>query len=223
LIDLKDESANYEYYKQPNGREAGIQITGFDGRPSERQKAIMELLPISCDNVVDFGCADGSLLIMLIRKWNLKAGYGIDLWRDGVEWGNKYCLENNLKIKLEEKSILDYSGPFSDIGIMAEVLEHMIDPVEVLKHVFRFVNTLIITLPIKRPPITQEEIEILKTRPEEHLTDYSNDAVIAKQLREAGLCITAKTLTNDGGWINFVASVSKRNNDLDKYRKYMFK
>ena len=188
MENLLDPIQNIEHYKRPNGRIPGWQIAQGQGMDL-RQEAIAALVhPLS--RVTDLGCADGTMLIMLYRAGKLASGDGVDLWQDGIAWGQRYCAENGLPIKLTQGTIEDYIGRFSDVAIIGEVLEHSPDPVDILHNAAFIADRLIVTVPIARPPMTAEEEARLRIEPDEHVQTYSLQT-LEWQARQAGMSIVS--------------------------------
>jgi 2-polyprenyl-3-methyl-5-hydroxy-6-metoxy-1,4-benzoquinol methylase len=193
-------------YTKPNKRIPGFQITEKWGMDA-RQKAIAEFIPPHVNSVMDWGCADGSFLILLYKQKPFNYAYGLDLWKDGINWGNNYVIHNLRHpgtfppIILFQGSLENYDGPETDVGVIAEVLEHLADPVAVLKIIRQKNKRLIITVPIAAP-----KGESLLS--EEHLTAYTPD-VLNKHCLEAGWTIkVTQTVTmrkeETMGWVNLI-------------------
>ena len=191
---LNNQQDNWDHYKQNNNRVPGEQITknwGID----QRQKAIMMMIPTN-GTILDLGTADGSLLILLYKQGYVINGIGIDLWEDGIKWGQQYC--KNLPITLSVGAVEHYKGEQADYVILGEVLEHVIDPVEVLKVARANGKSVIITVPIARPPITEKEKETL----DEHVRQYTLET-LTTDCEAVGLKVQEAVQVGQG-WVSLV-------------------
>ena len=208
MTNLLDTLSNYRHYSQDNGRVPGWQI-GMGRGMDPRQTCIAIMLGSQPCTVTDLGCADGSLLILLHSIGHLLRGYGADLWEAGISWGRKYCFDKNLPIDLAFGSIEFYSGPRTDVCILGEVLEHVVDPVGVLQVAARQADTVIVTVPIARPPLTPDECARLATEPDEHVRAYTR-TMLFSQAEAAGLVCAFPAVEVGLGWVSLVACLNHK-------------
>jgi 2-polyprenyl-3-methyl-5-hydroxy-6-metoxy-1,4-benzoquinol methylase len=100
-------------------------------------KGLLEEQRINIDSHLDFGCAQGNLLLMLGAN-----GVGVEIVPEYVEYARDHGLE--IYETLEE-----VSGPF-DLVSLVEVLEHMPYPAELLKNLHEKIKVgghLLVTVP----------------------------------------------------------------------------
>ena len=203
MIDLTDPTENIQHYSQANGREPGWQISHHVPLDQRQQLVGRYILYGGLHTATDLGCADGSLLIGLMQSRIIQRGYGCDLWHDGVAWGQGYINTNHLDIQLVEMSVYDYQGPTTDVTVLGEILEHLTDPIQALRVAARQSSTVIITVPISRPPLTDEERSRLLVTPEEHINTYDS-VTLRAQCATAGLRVDREEMIGTG-WVNLVA------------------
>lgn len=201
MIDLNDLAQNNDHYKQANGRVPGLQVTANWGL-DVRQNVIKDLIPEDANSILDLGAADGSLLILLHKAGKLNLGAGVDLWTEGIKWGNEYCKANQLPIILSNESVETYNGPSTDVTILGEILEHVVDPVKVLRVASTKSPTVIITVPIARPPLSDDEKAKLLIEPDEHIRQYDR-YLLAMHCMEANLRIENDLMVGSG-WENLI-------------------
>jgi 2-polyprenyl-3-methyl-5-hydroxy-6-metoxy-1,4-benzoquinol methylase len=76
-----------------------------------------------------------------------------------------------------------------DCAVIAEVLEHVMDPLQVLKKANGHLNDpgyLIITVPVNRPPVTPEEIKAIESEViQEHVHFFSREK-LTELTKQAG-------------------------------------
>lgn len=198
---LFDQDENWKYYKcdattsSPLHQiELGI---GFD----ERQTKIKELIE-GPSTILDLGCADGSLLILLYSVGLVKKGIGIDLCEANIEWGQKHCANNNLPITFSVGPVELYSGERVDYVILGEILEHLVNPARALRVAKQYGDNVIITVPIARPPLSEQELKYLETNSNEHIREYTKEK-LEEDCRQAGLQIVRSCVVGTG-WVNLV-------------------
>jgi len=172
-----------------------------------RQQAIADLIEPASD-VLDLGCADGTLLVQLWNQKKLHKGYGCEICEGNVVWGNDYAQARRLPIWLHACPAEQYRGLPVDYVVIGEVLEHVIDPLEVLKVARAHSSKVIITVPIARPPITPEEIKYLQTHPNEHVREYDAEQLL-DQCTNLGLHVTSINKVGTT-WVSLVVLVTDR-------------
>jgi len=188
-----------EHYKQDNGRIAGWQLER--GNLDARQRGILFVISqVKPETVLDLGCSDGTLLISLYKEKLIKKGYGVDLWTAGINWGNDYCNQNKLPIVLMHGPIEDYDGPDVDLIILAEILEHVKDPVQCLTLAATKAPQILITVPlIYTGPINKiPEFQ-------EHIRQYDGQMIL-EHCEKANLKIKYKSTigTDISNWPNLL-------------------
>lgn len=82
-------------------------------------------------NILDIGCSSGNLGATLIKDKRAKV-IGIDIDKNDVELAKKQLTEAKV-VDIEEEDFSNL-GKF-DVIIMADVIEHLVDPVKVLKKI----------------------------------------------------------------------------------------
>lgn len=89
-------------------------------------------------NVLDAGCADGSFLDKMTKFYPEAEFYGIDCYFKAIKYGkNKYP---HLKLKVADVHKLPFKDKFFDLIILAETLEHVVDPIRAMKELKRILK-----------------------------------------------------------------------------------
>lgn len=203
MYNLRDVNDNREHYLRPNGRVPGWQIL-TNGALDGRQLMAMSKIPHD-STVLDLGCADGSFLIIGHLLGRIASGYGVDLWANGITWGQEFTRQHKIPVELTIGMIGDYNGPSVDVAFIGEVLEHMPDPVDGLRTAARHAPRVVITVPVGRPPYTPAELDKLLREPDEHIQIYDSDGQrLESDCRDAGLTIVEKAIQGDQ-WVNLIA------------------
>ena len=213
---LKDKNSYLKHYEQNNNRVPGAQVTagwGLDGRQS---CALSHIVELSADSLLDIGCADGSFIFNCLHKNVIKQGVGVDAWKEGIAWAKQFGTTNFSSRSLffqglfEEHSdyLLTSLFPFKAIHI-GEVLEHVLDPINILakaKTLLRSDGGIVVTVPVKRPPLTQHEKAILTSGDVNEHMRYIDLDTLEKYADTCGLKIIKKQY--DGNhWVNLIATL----------------
>ena len=215
---LKDKDSYLDHYEKPNGRTAGAQLKNGWGLDKRQSGTLAHLQALKADNLLDIGCADGTFIFNCLHKGVIKTAVGIDAWKEGIEWamqfGHKNFLGQTQWFQGLFEVYVDYLHntllPFKAIH-MGEVLEHVLNPIEILKAAKKLLTNdggIIVTVPIKRPPITVKEKEILISgKVNEHIR-YIDSSILHEYAKECDLKIVKEQ--NEGTfWINLIATLQK--------------
>ena len=122
---MTSEFATSEWYKQ---REAAHHLE----QPDHKQRLfaaagfVKEAISLGAKTAVDLGCGDGGLL-QLLKDSGIKA-WGYDLAQSNVDYA--------VNVRGVDARYTDFNSDdieYGDVAIMTEVLEHMVDPQQVLR------------------------------------------------------------------------------------------
>ena len=91
--------------------------------------------------ILDIGSADGTFSEVILKKSKAKELIGIDVVKTSVKWAKKHW-KNNKKMKfvVGDAHKLKYKNKSFDAVFILEVLEHVHNPIEVLKEVRRILK-----------------------------------------------------------------------------------
>jgi 2-polyprenyl-3-methyl-5-hydroxy-6-metoxy-1,4-benzoquinol methylase len=115
------------------------------------RKELLDMIPenLKEGNLLELGAGSCNTLIYAKENGYAKAIYGIELCK--IENSNQENdLIDNLLITDVEKTILPYKKEFFDVIICGDVLEHLVDPYEMVRKLKTFLKkdgVLIISLP----------------------------------------------------------------------------
>ncbi|ADR19084.1 class I SAM-dependent methyltransferase [Calditerrivibrio nitroreducens] len=96
---------------------------------------IIKLIPKDNNNILEVGCGDGSTLLELKKEGKAKYIAGIDI----IDLGQSEKLDKFILADIEMEEI-DLPENYFDIVICGDVLEHLVDPWNVLKKLKKFLN-----------------------------------------------------------------------------------
>jgi len=88
--------------------------------------------------VLDIGCADGVFTKVILDNTHAKEVIGIDVLKPSIKWANKHWTkEKQMKFQVGNAHKLKFSAMQFDAVFAFEVMEHVSDPVAVLKEMKR--------------------------------------------------------------------------------------
>lgn len=231
---LKNRDDYFNHYAKANNRIPGAQIKAGWGLDSRQSCAFEHVKELSSDNLLDIGCADGSFIFNCLYKNIIKMGVGVDVWKEGILWAKNFgdtsfpsqtlffqgLFEEYsdysrtdigyLKDFTTKKEVTLYSAlpPFTAIHI-GEVLEHVLDPIAILKKAKTLLHPtggIVITVPVKRPPLTQQEKNILISGDVNEHIRYIDISALKVYASECGLKI-AKEQYEGSHWVNLIVTL----------------
>jgi ubiquinone/menaquinone biosynthesis C-methylase UbiE len=86
------------------------------------------------DNVLDIGCASGCLTYMLSHKH--KKVIGIDMLSESIDIAKNFNASNNIEYIHMDGHELNVPDAYFDCILLLEVLEHVFEPMHVLKNIY---------------------------------------------------------------------------------------
>ncbi len=121
--------------------------------------------------VLDIGCGDGALVARLasIRpRWSFS---GVEIAERAVEIARARCPDAD--IRLYDGQSLPYEAAAFRIGILSHVLEHVADPVGVLREAARVSHSVIVEVPLEANVSTFRESKKQIARDVGHIQRFS--------------------------------------------------
>jgi len=125
-------------------------LTGGGASPSEdRFKKVLKLCEKQrAGNILDIGCGDGALTVLLKEALGADKAYGIELSNEGMSLAQKQGIEcHSLDI---DGTTLPFEDEFFDFVFCGEVIEHLFNPDLLLEEIYRILKKggrCVITIP----------------------------------------------------------------------------
>ena len=95
-----------------------------------------KLIEPSTGKILDIGSADGMFTKVIYDKSHAKEIVGIDVLKSSVDWANKHWKRyREMKFKVGDAHNLNFNPNSFDAVVALEVLEHVVDPKQVLTQV----------------------------------------------------------------------------------------
>lgn len=87
--------------------------------------------------VLDIGSADGVFSKVILDKSKAEQVIGIDVLKSSVDWANKHWKTRKMKFLVGNAHKLPFKSEIFEAVFLLEILEHVFDPIKVLKEVER--------------------------------------------------------------------------------------
>lgn len=92
----------------------------------------------TADKVLDIGCADGTFTRVIFDKTKAKKLTGIDVVKSSVSYAKKRFKNNSkLQFRVVDAHDLPFKSGIFDAVFCLEALEHVVDPLRVLREIHR--------------------------------------------------------------------------------------
>lgn len=98
---------------------------------------IPKILELKPKEVLDLGCADGTLCLTLANKG--VECLGVNLYKKSVDFANERAKKNRLPVEFVCSDIFDIETQ-ADVVVMTEVLEHLPDPQKGVDHAMKLLR-----------------------------------------------------------------------------------
>lgn len=101
---------------------------------TRRFKEVAKLIEPVKGKILDVGSADGVFTKVILDKSGSSEIIGIDVLKKSVDWANNHwSKQKQMKFKVGDAHTLEYKSETFDAIFALEVLEHVYDPVKILK------------------------------------------------------------------------------------------
>ena len=159
--------SKYERYGAYHWRETRGKVRQHNPYTAERYRIVLDELSDlpPAGRLLDYGCGDGALLGLISSKlptWELT---GYDPSATGIQLARRQMDERKINVDLVNDAWQLPTGRY-DVVVCAEVIEHLEDPLALLKELARVCSTggqVILTSPIR---LTEEPVD------PEHIREY---------------------------------------------------
>lgn len=162
-----------------------------------RFREIEKIVEPTKGNVLDIGSADGTFTKIILEKSRARKVYGIDVLPKSVAWTKRrFARSKRLSFRVADAHRLPYADRQFDAVYCLETLEHVEDPVKVVKEMHRVLKDgghIVVLVPSENwlfklgwPFWTLTRGKIWKGT---HLNQFSGDQVL-KVIEQGGFKIT---------------------------------
>jgi ubiquinone/menaquinone biosynthesis C-methylase UbiE len=104
----------------------------------KRFEEVSRLLEPVKGKILDVGSADGVFTKVILDKTDARKIIGIDVLKESVDWAKKHWKKNKrLEFRVADAHELPFKASTFDAAVCLEVLEHVFEPLQVLKEIKR--------------------------------------------------------------------------------------
>ena len=107
-----------------------------------RFEEVGKLIERTPGQILDIGCADGTFTNVILSKSRADKVIGIDVLKSSINWVSKHWSnKKRVTFRLGDAHNLKFKNDSFDAVFALEVLEHVFEPVVVLKEIYRILKT----------------------------------------------------------------------------------
>lgn len=172
-------------YRQAGEREARWRELGAVGKADH----VQALVPRRPERLVEIGCGDGALLAELARRDAASSLTGYDVSAEAVRAARRRGVHADV-FDGERVPVPDDSF---DVAVLSHVLEHVGDPVALLREGARLAPRLVVEVPLERSLSGRRASRRERSRAIGHVQELDRETVRGL-VKEAGLGITQELL-----------------------------
>jgi methionine biosynthesis protein MetW len=104
--------------------------------PEPRFKEVAKIfMGFKGEKLLDVGCGDGDITLLLKEKMGAKEAYGVELAEEAVIAANEKGIRA-YQLDIDERA-LPFNNDFFDVVYCGEIIEHLFNPDHLFKEVFR--------------------------------------------------------------------------------------
>jgi ubiquinone/menaquinone biosynthesis C-methylase UbiE len=156
---------------------------------AEHVVALTPELSVGSARVLDIGCGDGALIARLSSMRPRWAFSGVEIAERAVAIAQGRCQDAD--IRRYDGNTLPYGTGTFRLGILSHVLEHVADPVQVLREATRVCDSVLVEVPLEANASTLRASKKLIAREVGHIQRFSRRQ-LAAVATAAGLRVTAE-------------------------------
>ena len=102
-----------------------------------RFEEVGRLIEPTGGKILDIGSADGTFTKFILEQSKAEQITGIDALKSSVKWANEHWKSKKMKFLVRDAHKLNFKSGSFDAAFAMEVLEHVFEPVKVLKEIKR--------------------------------------------------------------------------------------
>lgn len=135
--DYQKKAEELHKHVPPNWYYESLKVDPFQKFWHKRRFSEVErIIESTGGRILDIGCADGMFSKVILDKSKARELIGIDVLKSSIDWAKKHWKRNKkMKFKVGNAQDLDFKPESFDAVFVLEVLEHVEDPLKVLRSV----------------------------------------------------------------------------------------
>jgi SAM-dependent methyltransferase len=153
---------------------------------------VAELAP-GARRVVEVGCGDGALLAELSRRGFGDSLAGFDISEAAIDLARTRSIPRVARLERFDGRALPAADGEFDLGVLSHVIEHVPDPVPLLRETARVARTLVVEVPLERNLSGGRAASRERSSDAGHL-DALDRAAVRALIEQAGLRVERELL-----------------------------
>ena len=153
----------------------------------------IETLAPDARRVVEVGCGDGALLAELSRRGFGESLAGFDISEAAVDLARARSIPHVTRLDRFDGHVLPAADGAFDLGVLSHVIEHVPEPVPLLRETARVARRLVVEVPLERNLSGRRAVSQERSSESGHLDALDRDATRAL-IEQAGLRVERELL-----------------------------
>jgi SAM-dependent methyltransferase len=179
-------------YARGGERHAAWRELGARGK-ADHVVSLASQLPAPIESVAEIGCGDGALLAELSSRGFGSELHGFDISATAIDLAEARAIPRLGSLTVFDGTSLPVPDATYDLGVLSHVLEHVEEPLPLLREAARACRALVLEVPLERNASGGRASKQASSAEIGHVAALDRDAV-RRMVSDAGLRVVAELL-----------------------------